>query len=149
MSLRDAFRATLGGKVACCASQATQRATLTSNAATVTATPAQQQTASPRECLNLDATADATGAQQASCATPEKCPEKVARVARGSLTQHRAAAALIDAVSRCCEVRGDDDANRTALIAECLTLTPRQQEDMHEHFEIEAERWERACGVIR
>ena len=59
--------------------------------------------------------------------------------------------ALIDAINRCCDARGDDDRNREALIAEAASLTARNQADMREHFEQEAATWAAANwrGVAR
>ena len=54
-------------------------------------------------------------------------------------------AALVNAINQCCNARGDDDANRAALIAECSALDAAGQADMLAHFNAEAERWERAC----
>lgn len=54
-------------------------------------------------------------------------------------------ATLVNAINRCCDVRGDDDANRAALIAECNALDAAGQADMLAHFSSEADRWERAC----
>lgn len=54
--------------------------------------------------------------------------------------------ALIHAINRCCDARGDDDSNREALIAEAASLTAREQIDMHEHFEQEATSWAAAKG---
>ena len=59
--------------------------------------------------------------------------------------------ALIDAINRCCDARGDDDSNRMALVAEAASLTARNQADMREHFEQEAATWAAANwrGVAR
>lgn len=54
-------------------------------------------------------------------------------------------ATLVNAINRCCDVRGDDDANRAALIAECSALTAPEQADMREHFELQAAIWRRAA----
>lgn len=43
-------------------------------------------------------------------------------------------AALADAISRCCAVRGDTDENRAALIEECAALSIEHQRDLIEHF---------------
>lgn len=48
--------------------------------------------------------------------------------------------ALIKAINRCCDARGDDDANRAALISECSLLPPAGQVDMCDHFTREEER---------
>jgi hypothetical protein len=42
---------------------------------------------------------------------------------------------LAQAINRACLVRGDDEGNRRALLAECLALPLPQQIDMAEHFE--------------
>lgn len=64
------------------------------------------------------------------------------------LTQaHATSVALIKAIRRTCDHRGDDDANRRALIEECGALDPASQADQLEHFQAEAERWARATGA--
>ena len=50
-------------------------------------------------------------------------------------------AALVESIRRCTELRGDTEDNRAALIAEAASLTPREQQDMREHFDEEAARW--------
>ena len=106
--------------------------------------------ASPRECDTrqtrpLDATQRATG-----IATTTVRPASIRVLARDTLLRHgrdkeveRRATALRQAIDRCCDIRGDDDANRLALIEECLQLNPVGQVDITEHFEQEARRWER------
>ena len=54
---------------------------------------------------------------------------------------------LVAAINACCRHRGDTEANRTALIAECGALSPRQQREMADHFETEARAWARATGA--
>ena len=54
--------------------------------------------------------------------------------------------ALCEAVNRACAARGDDEANRLALLSECCSLDVRQQLDLIEHFLEEAKLWERATG---
>ena len=54
--------------------------------------------------------------------------------------------ALVDAIRRCTEARGDTDANRAALVAEAADLTPREQQDMREHFDEQAAAWAAATG---
>jgi hypothetical protein len=49
-------------------------------------------------------------------------------------------AELVDAIDRCCNVRGDDETNRAALIADALELTPELQADLLAHFLIEIAR---------
>jgi len=55
--------------------------------------------------------------------------------------------ALVQAIHRACDVRGDSDTNREALIQECTALPRAQQAEMQEHFNSEATRWEKASGV--
>lgn len=52
------------------------------------------------------------------------------------------AEALAGAIDRACDVRGDSDANRAGLLAECAALPPEGQADMLAHFTLEAARWE-------
>ena len=54
---------------------------------------------------------------------------------------------LIAAIKDCCAVRGDDDRNRAALIAECASLSREHQRDMLAHFSSEAAIWRAATGV--
>ena len=57
---------------------------------------------------------------------------------------------LIEVIRRCCDARGDDDANRAALIAECAPLPPAQQAGWREHFDTVADRYEAANrGAIK
>mgnify|MGYP000865933252 FL=1 len=56
-----------------------------------------------------------------------------------------APAALVKAINRCCAARGDTEANRVALIAECAALTPAEQTDMTDHFNAETAIWQRAA----
>lgn len=65
--------------------------------------------------------------------------ELLALLARSTL------AALAKAIDSCCVLRGDTEANRAALIAECAELTPAEQADMTEHFEAETAIWQRAA----
>lgn len=51
------------------------------------------------------------------------------------------AEALAAAINRACDARGDDDANRAGLLAECAALPLDGQADMLAHFTIEAARW--------
>ena len=53
---------------------------------------------------------------------------------------------LTSAINRACAARGDDEANRLALLAECWSLDVRQQLDLLEHFRAQAAIWERATG---
>lgn len=66
-------------------------------------------------------------------------PELLALLARTT------PAALVNAINRCCAARGDTEANRAALIAECAELTTSEQIDMTEHFEAETAIWLRAA----
>ena len=54
---------------------------------------------------------------------------------RNGKREREALLTLVNAINRCCDVRGDDDANRVALVAECNALDAAG----------EADRWERAC----
>lgn len=56
--------------------------------------------------------------------------------ARGELD-----AALAVAINRACDVRGDDDVNRAALLAECALLPSAAQADAFEHFTLQAAGW--------
>lgn len=92
--------------------------------ATGGATGAQQHATLLRQDAIDRATTDATSAQpcNAECAT-------------------RDLTALIAAINRCCDARGDLDANRQGLIDECRRLPRHHQADLREHFEQEANRW--------
>ncbi len=57
--------------------------------------------------------------------------------------------ALVLAINRCCDARGDDDGNRAALILECLALPAWEQRELRDHFNEEAARWEGAGGVCQ
>jgi TubC N-terminal docking domain len=74
-------------------------------------------------------------------------PELLAllRVAGRNAPPATCTAALVKAINQCCAVRGDTEANRAALIAECAELDPREQADMTEHFNAEAKIWQRAA----
>jgi hypothetical protein len=54
-------------------------------------------------------------------------------------------AALVKAINQCCAARGDTEANCAALIAECAELTPAEQTDMTEHFNVQTAIWQRAA----
>lgn len=47
---------------------------------------------------------------------------------------------LIASINRCCDVRGDDDANRAALISESAQVELRLLADLREHFDQETVR---------
>ena len=64
----------------------------------------------------------------------------LARVASKTGTAQSLADALADAINRACDVRGDSDANRAGLLAECAALSPEGQADMLAHFTVEAAR---------
>lgn len=61
---------------------------------------------------------------------------------RAEIQHHRAeliaavgaCAELFAAINAACDERGDDDANRRALLAECSRLLPEQQADLIAHF---------------
>lgn len=50
-------------------------------------------------------------------------------------------AELARAIHRCCDVRGDDDGNRAALILECMVLPAWEQRELVAHFNHEADRF--------
>jgi hypothetical protein len=108
--------------------------------------------ASHRECDTRqtspeDATARATAGETDPVPRPslrELARDNLLRLRRHKAV-HSRATALRNSIILCCDLRGDDDVNRAALIAECLALPLAGQEDMQQHFEREAERWERAC----
>jgi hypothetical protein len=54
--------------------------------------------------------------------------------------------AIVISINRACALRGDAEANRRALIAECTQLPPNKQTDLVEHFDQEARIWARAAG---
>jgi hypothetical protein len=162
MSLREALRAAVAGRVAGCTPLEMQHATIAPEDATGDATSMQQPPAGPRQSLLSPATGDATGVQPGSCTPPATTPRDATRKLHdstpeadelhvafasacntqpGALTRHRLAAALVDAINRTCDVRGDDDTNRAALIADALALTPDMQADLMGHFVIEAARY--------
>ncbi len=62
-----------------------------------------------------------------------------------ALLTHPTPAALVKAINQCCAARGDTEANRAALIAECAELTPTEQADMIDHFNAETAIWRRAA----
>jgi hypothetical protein len=57
--------------------------------------------------------------------------------------EQRLPKALAAAINRACDIRGDDDANRAALLGECAALPPASQADMLAHFTLEAARCSR------
>lgn len=50
---------------------------------------------------------------------------------------------LADTITAACAARGDDEANRVALIDECQALPPAMQQDIREHFAEVARIWEK------
>ena len=56
----------------------------------------------------------------------------------------RTTADLIASINACCDVRGDTERNRAGLIAEVGDFDQRLQADLVEHFNGEADRWNRA-----
>lgn len=117
--------------------------------------PGLSHVASPRECDTRQTPADcpggATSGETGAATTPRK-PASVRDLARDTLMRQqrdkvvaRLATTLRDSINRCCDARDDDERNRAALIAECMSLPPSGQADMQEHFEYEALRWERAA----
>ena len=104
--------------------------------ATSGATATQQPPALPDSGSVALATGSATAAQRGQ---PSACNS-------GLLTGHRIAATLNASINHCCDLRGDEIANRTALIAEVAGLARHQQADLIEHFDHEAARWAWATG---
>lgn len=56
-------------------------------------------------------------------------------------------AQLTAAIHECCDLRGDDDMNRAALIREAGGMDMPAQADLLEHFREEALRWRCATGT--
>ena len=116
----------------------------------MTAKPMLSRVASPRECdmrqLSADATHSATDDAKSAA-----LPGSLRELARDTLMRHqrdkvvaRATLTLVVSINRCCDARGDDNANRVALIAECEPLPPAQQAEWREHFDTVADRYEAA-----
>ena len=53
---------------------------------------------------------------------------------------------LVDAINRCCDLRGDDDRNRDGLIAEAGDYAVEAQRNLIEHFANETAIWAQAAG---
>jgi hypothetical protein len=164
MSLREALRAAVAGRVAGCTPLEMQHATIAPEDATGDATSVQQPPANPRQSLLPAATGDATGVQPGSCTPPATTPPNATRKLHdltpesrelhvaltsacntqpGALTRHRLTAALVEAIGKCCDVRGDDDTNRAALLADAAELPVHLQADLLAHFTVEAARYGR------
>jgi hypothetical protein len=110
--------------------------------------------ASPRECDTRHTVPPVATSRATAAATTPRKPASVRDLARDTLARQQRdkgpewhATRLRQAIDRCCDARGDDDGNRAALIEECAQLPPAGQDDMREHFEQQAERWESACGL--
>lgn len=54
---------------------------------------------------------------------------------------------LVNAINRCCDVRGDDDRNRDGLIAEAGDYSAKAQRDLIAHFNEQAAIWRAASGM--
>ena len=107
--------------------------------------------ASPRGCDTRQTASPNATAGATPCATTDRNAPSVLDLARDTLMRlgrdkesKKRATALRQAIDRCCDTRGDDDANRVALHRECIDLTPGGQADMTEHFQQEAVRFERS-----
>jgi hypothetical protein len=132
MTLRETLKATVSAGVARCAPPVMQHATSGAESATSDATAVQQQGATPHRYMAEPATPHATGVQQPRCTTPRNtAPDATARLV----------AALVQAVNRTCDARGDDSANRAELIADALALPVELQADLLAHFTVEAARY--------
>lgn len=109
--------------------------------------------APPRECdTRQTTTLSATGYATLHATSPGR-PRSIRDLARDTLVRHRRdkevarrATSLRQSIDRCCDARGDDDANRRALIEECLRLPFEVQADLAEHFEQEANRYATPSG---
>lgn len=134
MSLRDALKAAVSDGVACCTPYAMQPATSGSRYATSHATGVQPPAANPRKCGPERATGHATGVQLDSCIATEIETPKVASL--------HLATELAAAINRACAARGDDEANRIALLAECAEVSPEDQADLLAHFTLVAIQYE-------
>jgi hypothetical protein len=169
MSLRETLKATVNTGVARCTPLPMQRATSGGCAATDDASARQQPASEPRESLRCSATADATGTQLPSCTTPATGTPGATRVAarpragtstrteelpaelhvafaspcNTQLRAPRITSALVGAIHRTCDARGDDDANRAALIADAVALSIDMQADLLAHFTVETARYAR------
>ena len=56
---------------------------------------------------------------------------------------------LFAAINRCCDARGDEEANRAALVEECSALPTADQAAWRAYFEGQAEAWARPEKVSR
>ena len=153
MSLRNTLRHATELRVAPLYKRNTQLSDVES--ATGGATASQHPAANPHECWSWSATGSATPAQlvgfEPRNTTEEQEKLRVAVVCTrntqlGGLTAHRLPAALVSAIGRCCDARGDDEHNRAGLIAESASYSPHQMADLIEHFDLEADRWVLATG---
>lgn len=117
--------------------------------ATADATRAQQPAALSGGCVVSGATSPATSTQpdgfQACNSMSELhvASDRTCNTQLGSLTVHRLPGELIRTINAACTARCDDEANRVALIDECLTLPPAMQEDIRQHFAEVARIWEK------
>lgn len=150
MSLRESLRRATGASELHVAHPSTRNTQLhPSIDATAGATRAQRTATSPRDAT---ATNTATVVQLAPRDRATKGDElhvastRACNTQPSALTAPRVAQALVAAINRACNLRGDDDANRAGLIAECHALSLEQQIDMLEHFRAEAARWAKATG---
>jgi hypothetical protein len=97
----------------------------------------------------------ATVATVATIAEPQGRPMSRAEAAKaagrlvGSIQSNQLAtrAVLRELIERCCDVRGDDAANRAALLLDCESLDAAQRADLCRHFSEQAEVWRRAKGL--
>lgn len=58
----------------------------------------------------------------------------------------RVARELSRAINACCDARGDDDGNRSALHSECAALSVAEKRDLAEHFDEQTAVWRKATG---
>ncbi len=130
--------------------------------------PRRRDTRQTPEIEAIGATTHAT----VDATTPRK-PASLRDLARDTLTRHQrdkaieclatnprepvahvasvahVAADLIDAIHRCCDIRGDSERNRAALLSEIGDFDQRLQADLVEHFDTEADRWHRASRGVQ
>ena len=170
MSLRNSLKAAVGAKVACCVPLEMQPATAGEAGVTDDATAVQQLPGKPRNPWVQPATTTATSVQLGSCigggnpshvatqklhGPAQESPElqvaltTTCNTQPGPLTRHRLGTALVQAIHRCCDARGDEPENRAALLEECADLLPEQQADLLAHFSIEAIRWEATARGLK
>ena len=139
MSLRNSLRKIVAG----CTPQQMQHATFKANAATDSATKAQQIALNPHGIWVSGATDYATGVQQVNktTATEVEKGEKLqvafastCNTQPGSLTAHRVTADLLKAAMLACDHWGDSPADREPMRVDCLAMPDHLKADLLAHF---------------